>query len=244
MEPCAATVKGHQRSSLGLHTASAGNNVRSSINLLCHKLAPVRALASFFGSNTDIFRPIISVFKLPDEIILSILSHISPDPWLAGDYARFCIPYCVDNSVCHHLWVQFLRPLSMTCRAMRLRLLPWVWERRTVWGGLEASPWLLRTTRNFNEIVLDAFRTNPVLATSVRYFCTTLCPQTGVNWSPLMKVRDRALSRAAGWAHPPFVRQMPEVPPESTHAGGRTMGRRHHDDPAQESAHGCQTSAD
>ena len=80
MEPCAATVKGPQRSSLGLHTASAGNNVRSSINLLCHKLAPVRALASFFGSNTDIFRPIISVFKLPDEIVLSILSHISPDP--------------------------------------------------------------------------------------------------------------------------------------------------------------------
>ena len=52
-------------------------------------------------------------FGLPDELILSVLSHVSPDPWLTGHYARFCIPYCGDSRYYHKLRVKFLRPLSM-----------------------------------------------------------------------------------------------------------------------------------
>ena len=72
--------------------------------------------------------PIFVVFELPDELILSILSHVSPEPQLTGPYARFRVQYRMEINDDHRKRVRFLRPLSMTCRAMRLRLLPWMWD--------------------------------------------------------------------------------------------------------------------
>jgi len=69
-----------------------------------------------------------AVLGLPDELILSILSHISPEPRLTGHYARFRVQYNMDINKYHQRRVEFLRPLSATCKAMRLRLLPWIWE--------------------------------------------------------------------------------------------------------------------
>ena len=56
----------------------------------------------------------------------------------------------------------------MTCRAMRLRLLPWVWE------CLEVPPRPLlalkeRALRKLNTIVNDPY-TGKFLATNVKYF--------------------------------------------------------------------------
>ena len=82
-----------------------------------------------FGSSANQFHPIFAVFELPNELILNILSNVSPDPQLTGRYAQFRIPYSVGIIDCHNQRVEFLRLLSMTCKAMRLRLMPWVWER-------------------------------------------------------------------------------------------------------------------
>lgn len=73
---------------------------------------------------------LFTVFDLPDELILSILSYIFPDPPRhIGDYARFRINYPRNSDYNRRRWIDFLRTLSMTCKAMRLRLLPWVWGR-------------------------------------------------------------------------------------------------------------------
>ena len=74
-------------------------------------------------------RLIFTVFELPDELILSILSYTSPDPDFASRYARFRCLYCAGFDNYHQQRVRCLRRLSMTCRAMWLRLLPWLWER-------------------------------------------------------------------------------------------------------------------
>ena len=119
--------------------------------------------------NRILIYPVLIVFELPDELILSILSHISPDPQLTARYARFCIPYSAGISDCHNKRVEFLRPLSMTCRAMRLRFLPWVWER------LELPPvhsWISigeMLVRKLN-VVVNALHTDVFLAASVKYF--------------------------------------------------------------------------
>ena len=180
-EPWAIITKSPQRSLLGSRTISAGNGVQPLVDHPRPQLAQYEPSCHSLGSNADVFHPIIAVFKLPDEIILSIPSHVSPGPWLAGHHTRFCIPYCVGNNDCHNRRVQFLRPFSMTCRVMRLRLLPWVWVCVCVWGGLEASPWLLQTMRKFNPIVLNAFRADAVLATSAKCVCTLLCLLNGAN---------------------------------------------------------------
>ena len=77
------------------------------------------------------FHPILAVFKLSDELILYIFSHISLDlrhPAISR-YIWFRI-LCSMGIYDHRLhWLQFLRPLSMTCRAMRVRLLPRILER-------------------------------------------------------------------------------------------------------------------
>jgi len=88
----------------------------------------------FFEPNANPFHLGFTVFDLPDELILSVLSYVSPEPRLAGHRARFRAQYNMEISGNHRRRVQFLRPLSRTCRAMRLRLMPWIWER------LEASP--------------------------------------------------------------------------------------------------------
>ena len=131
-------------------------------------------VGSFFALNSNIFRSIPTVFKLPDELILSILSYVSPDPCLSGHYARFHMSYDVTWWNCHDERAQFLRPLSMTCMAMRLRLLSWVW------GRLEISPrfGLISMEQHVQELstILNGPHTDRLLASSVKYFCPLLCP--------------------------------------------------------------------
>ena len=98
-----------------------------------------------FESNVDLFHPVFAVFELPDELILSILLYTSPDPRLTGHYTQFSTRDGMATEGYSDQWhqVEFLRPLSMTCRAMRLRLLPWVWER------LEMHPNNWTSRRNY-----------------------------------------------------------------------------------------------
>ena len=110
-----------------------------------------------------------SVFKLPDELILSILSHISPDLRATGHCAWFRDSYDtgVYDSDCNQR-KQILRRLSMTCRAMRLRFVPWVWEH------LEVSSVHYRKSEAI-AVIADALHADAFLATSVRYFHIPLC---------------------------------------------------------------------
>ena len=82
--------------------------------------------------DVSLFHPIFAVFKLPDELILSILYYISPDPHLVSYHARFHVQYSSEINDYHKQRVQFLLPLSMTCKAMWLQLVPWIWGRLTV----------------------------------------------------------------------------------------------------------------
>ena len=123
-----------------------------------------------FRSNPNLSHPILAVFELPDELILSILSHISPDPQHTRNYECFCIPY---KRICnfHGQRAQSLRPLSMTCRAMRLRFLPWLWEYLALsWRSSEET-----LVSNLNTIA-NALHADKFVATSVKYFCVFIYP--------------------------------------------------------------------
>ena len=147
-----------------LETGSSHRSISRTPNQSQYVLYVLSESHQFFGSSVNLLHLTLAVFKLPDELILSILSHISPDPLLANHYACFCIPY---RKICnfHGQKVQFLRPLSMTCRAMRLRLVPWVWERLALsWGSSEGA-----RVKSFNTIA-NASQANKFLATSVKYF--------------------------------------------------------------------------
>ena len=103
----------------------------------------------------------LTVFELPDELVLSILSHISPDPQATGHCAWFRDSYRTEGRGHRDERRQFLRRLSMTCRAMRLRFVPWVWER------LEMSlshHWGLKEI----DIIANCLHPDAFLATSVR----------------------------------------------------------------------------
>jgi len=115
------------------------------------------------------------VFELPDELILSILSHISPEQQFTGHYAWFRIQYDLMTDDRHRLRVGFLRPLSMTCKEMRLRLIPFIWEHLQLFlvdsvlrkgGGGDGAPRL--------ETLLSALRADMSLAITVKYL--PLCP--------------------------------------------------------------------
>ena len=66
----------------------------------------------------------------------------------------------------------------MTCRAMWLRFVPWVWERLelpfTHWNSGKTFAEKLNTIAN-------ALQTEAFLATSVRYFYALPCPWAGVD---------------------------------------------------------------
>jgi len=116
--------------------------------------------------------PLFAVFEFPVELFLSILSHISPEPQLTGHYARFREQYCMEINDDHQKRVRFLRPLSMTCRLMRLRLVPWMWNliepSRGCWYDLRKGlGWNLTAIAN-------ALHTDTFLAASVRYFCPSV----------------------------------------------------------------------
>ena len=104
-----------------------------------------------------------AVFEFPDELILSILSYVSPDP---HRYARFHVQYIMDTRDDYRRRVVFLVPLSMTCRAMRLRLLPWIWGHVEVlpggWTGMEGP-------MQRHKVIVGALRADPYLCMNVKY---------------------------------------------------------------------------
>ena len=172
------------------HTDLVRNGVRPPTNCqsplpLPHpKPAPVRPLASLLPIERRPISSPFAVFELPNEIFLSILSYISPEPRLTGHYARFRVQYCMQINDDHYLRVQLLRPLSMTCKVMRLRLNLWRWDL------IEPSrrrPVPLHIMRTIGK----ALRADPSLATSVKYLGTLLCPWVSTNSRPL-KVHDVA----------------------------------------------------
>jgi hypothetical protein len=125
--------------------------------------------------------PIFAVFEFPDELILFVLSYVSPDPGLAGHRARFRVQYIMEVSDDYRWRVAFLLPLSMTCRVMRLRLLPWIWERIEVFSG-DWVRWEVLTRRS--KAIVGALRADPGLHMNVKYFCALLSPGSGLILSP------------------------------------------------------------
>jgi len=117
----------------------------------------------------------------------------------------------------HYRRAQFLRPLSMTCKAMRLRFLPWIWdliEPSRVRGDYPVLS--ANVLANFT-IIADAARVDTSLATSVKYLCVLLCPWAVADSCP-PKVHDRAslVRRQPSCVHH-RVGQLPRVPPKSPH---------------------------
>ena len=177
------------------------------------------------GSKTDPSHPFFAVFELPDELLLSILSYISPDPRLIGHYARFRVEYILEINDHHQQRVQFLRPLSITCKAMWLRLLPWIWER------LEASRRNLGTSGDFEwklNAIVSALHADAFVATSVKYFCALLRSLGSGLISGPLKIHDGP--SPVEWSqHPSFLCQMPRVPPKPPHTRDRIRGRDYYD---------------
>ena len=136
-------------------------------------------LPVLFQSNTNTPSSIFTVFQLPDELILFILSYICPEPRPTGSYARFCVQYCMEINNDHQRRTEFLQSLSMTCRTMRSRLLPWIWD-------------LIQPSRRFGAYLVlwnfaattRAVHVDKSLATFVRYFGTLLNPCSGANVYP------------------------------------------------------------
>ena len=112
-----------------------------------------------------------TVFELPDELILSILSYVAPHMQYTSHWVRFRLLHdkiCDDGKI----RARFLRRLSATCRTMRLRLAPWLWEHfelstRRAWDEAGET-----AVRNLNAIA-NALSTDTSLATSVKYLCTS-----------------------------------------------------------------------
>ena len=134
--------------------------------------------------------------------------HISPDPQLTtGHYARFRVQYLMWTSDDHHQCAKVLLPLSMTCKAMWLRLRPWIWD-------------LIEPSRRFhvmNYRVMYALRADVSLATSVRYLSALLCHWVKAD-SCSLEVHDDTQPVGLGclWIH-----QIPRVPPEPSHFADR-----------------------
>jgi len=114
--------------------------------------------------NANLSDPIFPVFELPDELILSVLSHVAPEPQLTGYRARFRVQYFMEMSDDYYRRAQFLLPLSTTCKAMRLRLRPWIWDL------IEPS----RRRHVMNFTILNALHTDASLAATIRYIYAIL----------------------------------------------------------------------
>jgi len=174
-----------------------------------------QSLVGLFQSNSNIPYSIFTVFQLPDELILFILSYIFPEPRLAGSYARYCVQYCMEINSDHQRRMESsLQPLSMACRTMRLRLLPWIWDliqpsRRF---GIYLVLW------NFNATT-RAVHVNRSLATFVRYFRTLLRTWSGADVCPL-KVHDGTLPEGRGGSP---VCPVLIVPTKSPHSQARVI---------------------
>jgi len=119
--------------------------------------------------------PSSTVFELPDELILSILSHICPESQVTGQYTRFRVQYFMEVDHDYYWRAQFLRRLSMTCKAMRLRLLPWIWGHivpslRCYCGSGTGS----KNLRQNFDTILRASYADAFLAASVKCFSSLL----------------------------------------------------------------------
>ena len=109
----------------------------------------------------------------------------------------------------YQLRARLLRPLSMTCRAMRLRLVPWIWEH------LEIPPpydWSLGGeifAGQFN-VIAKVLNAHPLPAASVKCFLVHLRPCTGADLYPLRFMTvDLAWSRSS---FPPLVKCLQSLP--------------------------------
>ena len=200
-ESWVATVKRPHHSSRGSHL----------------KPVSARALTSVLCARP--FNLTFTVFKFPDELILSIASHISPE--LIGHYARFRVQDELAVYDDHRQRVRVLRWLSMTCKTMRSRLLPWIRERLDVemlkpynWSSGESVEGRLNA-------IINASHADTFMANRVRYLCT-LSPRIGADLCP-PKVHD-SISRMERVQHSP-VCQMSRVSPKSPHARDRTNDR-------------------
>ena len=173
-----------------------GRKQRPTIDRFLAPQTSPSATSSILGSNANLFHPISAVFKLPDELILSILSYIFSDPHLSGHYARFHMPYSGVLCRYHDHRARFLRPLSMTCRAMRLRLLPWVLGRLEI----PRRPGMISTKLAVQELntILNGTHADKLLAVSVKYFCPLLRPWTSTDFISF----DEGLRRRTG---PTFI---------------------------------------
>ena len=118
-----------------------------------------------------------AVSELPNELILSVLSYVSPDPMQTGRRERFRFPYYMRANDYHQQRVEFLLPLSMTCRAVRLRLLPWIWQRIEVFS-LDRKRQEDRMRRP--KTIMSALRTDPGLAMNVKYLHPFIRPGSGL----------------------------------------------------------------
>ena len=141
----------------------------------------------------------------PDQLILSVLSYISPDPQPAGHYARLRMLYDFSVDGRYQQQVELLRPL--TCWAMRLRLLSWVWERPE-----SPLPWSPGATILASKLstLANALHADVFLATSVKYFCTFPCPGSG-----LIHVLRGIMTVHLSWnksSFPPFVKCLESLP--------------------------------
>ena len=77
----------------------------------------------------------------------------------------------------HRQRVRFLQLLSMTCKAIRLRLLPWVWERLEF--PLPWSPGGFSLARKLTTLT-NVLCADMLLATTVKYFCLYPSPGSGL----------------------------------------------------------------
>jgi hypothetical protein len=157
---------------------------------------------------------IFAVFEFPDELILSVLSYVSPAP--TGQYARFRFQYNMDNNDYHWRRMEFLLSLSTTCRAMRLRLLPWIWNH------IEASSW--KDLERRPKVIVDVLRADPCLGMNVRYFCPFVRRWLGTNICSLKVPDDASCIQVYG----PFVRQITRVTSKPPHTGGTRRNHAHY----------------
>ena len=129
------------------------------------------------------------------------------------------------NEGYHDQRAEFLRPLSATCKAMRLRLLPWVWERVEVHQKPRGTS-EKQVMRGLN-VIAECLAADTFLATSVKYISALLFPESGADSLLLMKIHKDTSPRAR--AHYFFARQMPTVPPKPPHTRDRVDGWQYYD---------------
>ena len=83
------------------------------------------------------------------------------------------------------------------------------------------------------SILANSLRVDTLLATSVKYVCSLLCPWVGADSSCPLKVHDGA--PLVEWVLLSSIHRVPGIPPKSTYARNRMGGRLYYD-PARESS--------